>query len=104
MFFNKKICEKYRGRDAIIIRGLKNYSLRDTLECGQAFRYEQTVKEDGYVEYLTVAYGKIIRVGQRKVGELIFYDTDDETFEKIIRPYFDLDADYEKIKVFSPVP
>ena len=61
MFVKKS--EVYRGRPATVIDGLGYMSLTDTLECGQAFRYERLVSEDGYVEYLTVAYGMLINVG-----------------------------------------
>ena len=96
MFLKKS--ELYRGEMATVISGLGNYSLRDTLECGQAFRYERTADEDGYVEYLTVAYGKIIRVGQRKAGELIFFGSWSDEYEQILTSYFALDKDYEEIR------
>lgn len=95
--FRKKN-EVYRGKNVTVIDGLGYADLTDTLECGQAFRYEQTVKEEGYVEYLTVAYGKIIRVGQRKVGELIFYDEWTEEYEAVVSRYFCFDTDFEAIR------
>ena len=96
--FSKKN-ELYRGREATVISGLGNYSLRDTLECGQAFRYERVVDEGDYVEYLTVAYGKIISVGQRQPGELIFFGKWSEEYEKILTDYFALDQDYDEIRL-----
>ena len=96
--FSKKN-ELYRGREATVISGLGNYSLRDTLECGQAFRYERICDEDGYVEYLTVAYGKIISVGQRQPGELIFFGKWSEEYEKMLTDYFALDQDYDEIRL-----
>ena len=96
--FSKKN-ELYRGREATVISGLGNYSLRDTLECGQAFRYERVVDEGDYVEYLTVAYGKIISVGQRRMGELIFFGKWSEEYEKILTDYFALDQDYDEIRL-----
>ena len=84
------------GRNAIKVTTRGAYSLNDTFLCGQCFRYEEVCREEGYTEYFTAVGDRLIFVGQKKAGELIFYDTDDETFEKIIRPYFDLDADYEK--------
>jgi N-glycosylase/DNA lyase len=73
-------------------------SLADTLECGQAFRYERIVSDGDYSEYLTVAYGKIITVGQRKAGELIFYDEWTEEYEQTVRKYFSFDRDYGAIR------
>ena len=96
--FSKKN-ELYRGRQATVICGLGNYSLRDTLECGQAFRYERIADEQDYVEYLTVAYGKIINVGQRQAGELIFFGEWSEEYEKIVTHYFALDVDYDEIRL-----
>ncbi|MBE6533299.1 MAG: DNA-3-methyladenine glycosylase 2 family protein [Ruminococcaceae bacterium] len=96
--FSKK-SELYRGRRATAVGGLGNYSLRDTLECGQAFRYERVIDEPDYVEYLTVAYGKIISVGQRQAGELIFFGEWSEEYEKILTSYFSLDTDYDKIRL-----
>ena len=86
------------GEAVISISELQHFSLADTLECGQAFRYELLKKEDGYVEYLTVVKDNLIRVGQRSDGELLFYDISDDVFEQVCLPYFSLDTDYAAIK------
>ena len=96
--FSKKN-QLFRAREATLISGLGNLSLKDTLECGQAFRYEKLLEEENYVEYLTVAYGKIIIVGQEKAGELIFYGRWDETYERAVSRYFAFDTDFEKIRL-----
>ena len=95
--FHKKT-EVYRDRIATVISGLGECDLTDTFECGQAFRYELITRENGYVEYMTVAYGKIITVGQRARGELIFYDEWDEEYERCVREYFAFDTDFEEIR------
>ena len=94
----EKICEKYRERDAIIVRGLKNYSLRDTLECGQAFRYELLVNDGEYTEYLTVVGDTLITVGQESPDSLVFYGIDADTLDRVVIPYFAIAEDYEKIR------
>ena len=93
-----KTREFLNERDALIISELGSYSLTDTFECGQAFRYECIKREDGYVEYMTVVGDEIITVGQRTAGELIFYGISDEVFDKVVRSYFALDTDYRAIR------
>ena len=95
--FSKKI-EHFRGEEVTVVDGLGHMSLSDTLECGQAFRYEVLTREENYIEYLTVAYGKIIIVGQRKPGELIFFGSWDEEYEEAVRRYFALETDFEMIR------
>lgn len=86
------------GETVISVTGLKNFSLTDTFECGQAFRYELIKSKDDYAEYITIVGDELIRVGQSKCGELLFFDIDDETFDRVCVPYFDLNTDYEAIK------
>ena len=96
-FFSKKY-QKIGNRDAICVKIPGSYSIDDTFSCGQCFRYEEVARGEGYVEYFTVVGEELIFVGQREKGELIFYDVSDETFDKVVRPYFDLDTDYRAIK------
>ena len=86
-----------RSRDAIIFSELGDMDLRDTLECGQAFRYESLIDEGDYCEYLTVACGELLIVGQEKRGELIFFGLTEEKLPEVIK-YFALDVDYEAIR------
>ncbi len=96
--FYKRINDE-SGRSAIAVYDAGSYDIKDTFECGQCFRYEKVCELDGYVEYITVVNDKIITVGQKQRGELLFYEISDEDFESTVIPYFDLNTDYEKIRV-----
>ena len=76
------------------------FDLARTLDCGQAFRWVQTGKN----EWHGVAFGKPLTLVQAG-DEIIFKDTGTEDFEKIWKPYFDLDRDYGALcKRFSADP
>jgi len=94
----RQIRKEIEGRCALVITGLGQYSLKDTLECGQCFRYQLIKESEGYVEYMMPVRDKLFFVGQKTPGELIFYGISDEDFESFAVPYFSLDTDYEKIK------
>ena len=86
------------GKTAIGVRNLGSYSLSDTMECGQCFRYEKIARDDGYTEYMTVVGKELIRVVQIHRGELIFPEMSNEVFESVAVPYFALDRDLDAIK------
>lgn len=88
----------YRGKEAIKVKLDFAYSLKDTFECGQAFRYEKTEEEDGYIEYFTITGNTLVKVGQSDPYTLYFYDTTEEEFEKTIAPYFALETNLEEIR------
>ncbi len=85
-------------KEAISVTDIGKFSLTDTFECGQAFRYELVQKDEGYTEYITVVGENIIKVGQSSDGELLFFDISEDDFYKICLPYFALDADYGEMK------
>lgn len=87
-----------RGREAFLVSGLGKYSLKDTLECGQCFRYEETGSSGDCTEYMTVVGDKVILVGQSVPGELIFPEISEEELISVAVPYFSLDTDCEEIK------
>ena len=94
--------EKFRsvfdGKEAIAVRNIGEYSLKDTMECGQCFRYEKIERADEIDEYMTVVSDQLIRVAQIKRGELIFPEISDEVFEKIAVPYFSLERSLEDVR------
>lgn len=95
-----KFFKKIGERKALVITGLGRYSLKDTLECGQVFRFERLVGDKDYPdEYLVTARGHLINVAQSTPGELIFFDMSDEVFEGVARDYFALDCDLEEIRL-----
>lgn len=72
---------------------LENFSLRDTLDCGQCFRFA----EGANGEFTGIAANMPLTV--RQDGNTIaFVNTSIHTFERVWRPYFDFDTDYEAIK------
>lgn len=89
---------QFEGREAYAVRGSEKYSLTDTLECGQCFRHELVRREGGYSEYIIPIGRSLVRVGERKRGELLFFDTDEKEVRALLIPYFTLDVDYGKIK------
>ena len=86
-----------RGENAIIVSGLGKYKIDDTLECGQAFRYEIIRRDGDYTEYLVPIATLPVRVGQESAGELIFYGIDEITLDTLLVPFFSLDTDYSGI-------
>lgn len=63
-----------------------------SLDCGQAFRWKMNEKGMWH----GVAYGTALTLSQTG-NEITFYDTDSKVFEKIWKPYFDLNRDYSAI-------
>ncbi len=68
-------------------------SLRDTLMCGQSFRWREHA--DG--SFTGTAFGKTVRV-LVKGNELIIGNCTSEDFENIWKDYFDLELDYVGLK------
>ena len=95
MFSQKEIC--YRGRAAIAAELPFPYSLEDTLECGQCFRYQLKEKSEDYIEYLIPVGESLIEVGQRRAGELLFFGITEREFSEIAVPFFALDTDFGEI-------
>lgn len=83
------VCEK----NNIIVSGVACLDLDLTLDCGQAFRWEK--QEDG--SYSGVAGGYFLNISKNENGDLIFKDTDKDSFDNFWVNYFDLDKNYQKI-------
>ncbi|MBR5495844.1 MAG: DNA glycosylase [Oscillospiraceae bacterium] len=76
-----------------IIIDAKDFDLEQTLDCGQAFRWEKV----GNNVFEGIAKGRFLRISS-KDGKIIFHNTSLQDFEQIWIEYFDLDTDYCAIK------
>lgn len=85
---------KYTVKDnTVIVEGVKTLSLRDTLCCGQSFRWRE--QEDG--SFFGVAMGKALSI--KRVGdELLLIGTNEDDFNNLWKGYFDLELDYEAVR------
>ena len=77
----------------IILKGCKNFNIKQTFECGQCFRWEKT-KEGTYIG---VVYGRVIELEQKE-DIITIHNTNKKDFENIWIDYFDLERNYEVIK------
>ena len=96
MFSQKEV--SVFGRAAIAVELPFPYSLEDTLECGQCFRYQLKEKREDYIEYLIPVGECLIEVGQRSAGELLFFGITEEELLTVAAPFFSLDTDFGEIK------
>lgn len=76
----------------VYISGIAEIDLAQTLNCGQAFRWEE--KQNGL--WHGVAFGKFLEL-EIKDSVIILYNTTEEDFNNIWCDYFDLERDYGKI-------
>ena len=77
----------------IYISGIANFDLPHTLDCGQAFRWEE--KENGI--WKGVAFNKYLELEKLSDGTVILYNTTEEDFKNIWTEYFDLNRNYTEI-------
>lgn len=70
-----------------------DFDIRQTLECGQCFRYEKMAD----YHYRVTAMGKVVYIRQRG-ADIEVYPATDAEFREIWSPYFDLGRDYSAIK------
>lgn len=75
------------------VENVKSFELTDIFECGQCFRWN--VQADG--SYIGVVDNAVIEV--RKIGQDVVFESNEvNNLEGLVKKYFDLDRDYEKIK------
>ncbi len=77
----------------VIISGIKDFLLSQTLECGQCFHFVRAGEEDYYIS----AMGRCLHAAQE--GDVLtLYGTSAEEYENVWKDYFDLERDYGRIK------
>ncbi len=84
--------EIIRDKNSTYVTGFGSLNLPLTLDCGQAFRWEET--EKGI--FTGVAFGKETKVCKKEDG-LLFINTSEEDVKEIWIKYFDLETDHEEI-------
>ena len=62
----------------VILEGLKNFDIKQILECGQCFRWDKISDTN----YIIVAYGRVIEVLQEG-DKATIYNSDEEDFNNI---------------------
>lgn len=77
-----------------IIENQESFELKDIFECGQCFRWNEN--EDG--SYTGVINKGVLNVEKRD-EKIIFTGLLDGEIEEIVKFYFDLDRNYEEIKM-----
>ena len=80
------------GRDTVI-SGEENFTLKDTLDCGQAFRW----KADEKGVWSGIAGGRYLELYEGENGEIILKNTTISEYNSFWKAYFDMDRDYGKI-------
>lgn len=71
------------------------FHMEETFQCGQCFRWRK--QEDG--SFAGIAFGKYCRISEdEESGTIVFQNIEEEEFEQIWAPYFDLETDYGAIR------
>lgn len=74
---------------------IKCFNLKYTLECGQCFRWKKVEGEDN--RYIGVIKDRVIDIEQK--GNILRISSNkEENLEEVVKEYFDLNTDYEKIE------
>lgn len=71
---------------------LETFDLKETLTCGQCFRWQAISDQD----WIGVAAGRVLRISQS--GEELTLSCDQQDFDEYWHDYFDLSRDYGQMK------
>lgn len=76
-----------------ILKNAESFELKDIFDCGQCFRWNE--QQDG--SYIGVFKNNVLNVSKEK-NDIIFKGICEGNIEEIVKDYFDLNRNYEKIK------
>ncbi len=76
-----------------VINKIPTFKMKDIFECGQCFRWNK--QEDG--SYIGIFLNNVLQVNETE-DKIIFKGICDGNIEEVVKQYFDLDRDYEKIQ------
>ena len=82
---------KFENNNAYI-SDIGDFDLPHTLDCGQAFRWEESGGR-----WHGAAFGRYLELEKLNDGTVVLYGTDENTFNTVWRGYFDLDRDYSEV-------
>lgn len=85
--------EIIESNDSVIIKGVKNFNIKQILECGQCFRWQGVTDTD----YIVVSNRRVIEIIQED-DEVIIHNTNMNDFKNIWENYFDLNTEYGPLK------
>ena len=78
--------------DDTIIEGIECFSIEDTLDCGQAFRWQS----DDARHWRGIAAGRHLEI-YKENDRVVLKNTSESDFEGFWRKYFDIDRNYAEI-------
>ena len=79
--------------NSIVLENVKDFNIKQILECGQCFRWERISDTN----YIVVAYRRVIEVIQEG-STVTILNTNMKDFNEIWKQYFDLEVNYGEIK------
>lgn len=79
--------------NSIVIENVKDFNIKQILECGQCFRWEKITDTN----YIIVAFRRVIEIIQEG-NNVTILNTNMKDFNEIWKGYFDLDTDYSILK------
>ena len=86
-----------------IVDNVRDFHLKDVLECGQCFHFQRTDAglNPGEYEYDIVFRDRVLHIMEVPSSDgvkLIFFDTEEWEYNTVWKEYFDLERDYSVIK------